>query len=287
MGSEKTGRIKDLRKISNNLRKDILKMITEAGCGHPGGSLSAADIIAVLYFYQMKYDSKNPLLESRDRFVLSKGHAAPLLYAALAEAGFFPKKELLTLRKLNSRLQGHPVIQSVENKVPGVELTTGSLGQGFSAACGIAKALKIDRNPAKVYVLLGDGECQEGQIWEAAMFASHYKLDNLIAIIDNNGLQIDGKNDEVMKVNPLAEKFQAFGFYVQQIDGHNFDEIINAFENITERKINNGKPSMIIACTVKGKGVCFMEHQAKWHGCAPNEEELKQALNELCKLMEE
>ncbi|MDP2749718.1 MAG: transketolase, partial [Nanoarchaeota archaeon] len=200
---KKISDIKQLEKTANKVRINILKMLKEAGCGHPGGSLSATDVVVSLYFNQMKHDPKNPLMSDRDRFVLSKGHAAPLLYCVLAECGYFPEKELFTLRKINSRLQGHPVIQTVKNKVPGIELTTGSLGQGFSAACGIAKGLKIEKNNATVFALLGDGECQEGQIWEASMFAAHYKLDNLIAIVDNNGLQIDGSNDDVMRVNPL------------------------------------------------------------------------------------
>ncbi|MGI6065834.1 MAG: transketolase [Bacillota bacterium] len=263
-----------LTEKAREIRKDIISMLAEAGSGHPGGSLSAADILTVLYFYEMKIDPDNPHLPDRDRFVLSKGHAAPVLYAALAERGYFPKEELLTLRKIGSRLQGHPDMK----KVPGVEISTGSLGQGLSAANGMALAGKLDEKSYRVYVLIGDGESQEGQIWEAAMLAAHYKLDNLTAILDHNGLQIDGKISEVMSPEPLDEKWRAFGWHVEVIDGHNMEEIAAA---LAKAKTVKGKPTMIIAETVKGKGVSFMEDAAGWHGVAPKPEEAEKALAEL------
>lgn len=263
-----------LKKAAAAIRIDIIKAIYAAGSGHPGGSLSAADILAALYFHQLNIDPKNPRKPGRDRFVLSKGHAAPVLYGALAERGFFDREKVKELRKLGSMMQGHPDMQ----KIPGVEMSTGSLGQGFSVSVGMALANKLDRSPAGVYVVLGDGELQEGIIWEAAMSAAHYKLDNLTAILDYNGLQIDGRNDEVMTVRPVDEKFKSFGWHVIMIDGHSFEQIIGAFQEAEQIK---GKPAMIIAKTTKGKGVSFMEDQAGWHGKAPDEEQARQAVEEL------
>ena len=260
--------------LAAGLRVDVIKEVFKAGSGHPGGSLSAADIMTALYFKEMNIDSENPDMPDRDKFVLSKGHAAPILYAALANKGFFPKEELASLRKLGSTLQGHPNM----HKVPGVEMSTGSLGQGFSVSVGMALANKMDKNPGRVYVLLGDGELQEGIVWEAAMAAAHYGLSNMCAIVDNNGLQIDGNNDDVMKVQPIDEKFKAFGWNVQVIDGHDFDQIFQALENARAEK---EKPSVIVAKTVKGKGVSFMEDKAGWHGKAPSEEEAQKAVAEL------
>jgi len=265
---------KKLEKIANDIRIDIIKQTYYAGSGHPGGSLSAADIMAVLYFQEMNIDPSNPKKEDRDKFVLSKGHASPLLYATLAHRGFFPKEELTGFRKLGSMLQGHPDTK----KVPGVEMSTGSLGQGYSASVGMAIAAKLDGKPTRVYTLLGDGEMQEGIVWEASMAAAHYKLDNLTVIVDWNGLQIDGKNDEVMTVTPVDKKFESFGFHVIRIDGHSFKEIEDAF---AEARRTKGKPTAIIAKTVKGKGVSFMENNYGWHGKAPNEEEAKKAVAEL------
>lgn len=264
----------ELKEIADRIRVSIIKEVYEAGSGHPGGSLSAADIVTALYFREMNVDPENPKNRMRDRFVLSKGHAAPVLYAALAEKGFFSKDELKTLRKIGAKLQGHPDMK----KVPGVEMSTGSLGQGFSASVGMALANSIDETPGRVYTLLGDGELQEGIVWEAAMAAAHYKLDNLTVIVDWNGLQIDGKNEEVMTVAPIDEKFRSFGWNVLYIDGHNFDEIIEAFVKV---KGLQGAPTAIIAKTVKGKGVSFMEDVAGWHGKAPSEEEAKRAVEEL------
>ncbi|HZK61858.1 MAG TPA: transketolase [Anaerovoracaceae bacterium] len=265
---------KKLEDISNNIRISIIKAVHAAGSGHPGGSLSAADILTVLYFHEMKIEPKDPKMEDRDKFILSKGHAAPVLYSTLAEKGFFPKEELLTLRKLNSKIQGHPDMR----KVIGVEMSTGSLGQGFSVAGGVAMANKMDGKSGRVYVLLGDGELQEGLVWEAAMSSAHYKLDNLVAIIDWNGLQIDGKNDDVMTVKPIDKKFESFGWNVISTDGHNIGQIIEALAQAREFK---GKPTAIIAKTIKGKGVSFMEDAAGWHGKAPNDEEAKGAVKEL------
>jgi len=263
-----------LEKIARDIRIDIIKETFHAGSGHPGGSLSAADILTYLYFKEMNIDPADPKKADRDKFVLSKGHAAPVLYAALAHRGFFPKEELASLRKLGSRLQGHPDMK----KVPGVEMSTGSLGQGFSASVGMAIAGKLDQNPGRIYVLLGDGELQEGIVWEASMAAAHYKLDNLAAIVDWNGLQIDGKNDDVMTVTPVDKKFKSFGFHVIRIDGHSFKEIEEALAEARETK---GKPTAIVAKTAKGKGVSFMENNAGWHGKAPNEEEARKAVAEL------
>lgn len=263
-----------LEKISTSIRRDIIEMLHAAGSGHPGGSLSAADILTVLYFHEMKVDEKNPKWQERDRFVLSKGHAAPVLYAALAEKGFFPKEELYKLRKVDAMLQGHPDMKGT----PGVEMSTGSLGQGFAASLGMALATRIDNNPARVYALLGDGELQEGIIWDTAMAAAHFKVDNLTAIIDLNGLQIDGPNEEVMGVEPVADKFRAFGWHVIEINGHDFKKIVAAFDEARNIKL---KPTLIIAHTVKGKGVSFMENSVGWHGNAPKKEDADKALAEL------
>ncbi len=265
---------KQLEDMARQIRIDVINEVAAAGSGHPGGSLSAADIVTALYFSVMNIDPKDPLMRDRDKLILSKGHAAPVQYAALAEKGFFPKEELLTLRKLGSRLQGHAKM----GLLPGIEMSTGSLGQGFSVSVGMAIANKLDENPGRIYALLGDGELQEGLIWEAAMSAGHYHLDNLCAIVDWNGLQIDGKNDDVMTVRPIDEKFKAFGFNVIMINGHDFHEILDAFDKAKETK---GQPTVIIAATHKGHGVSFMEDQAGWHGKAPNEEQARQALEEL------
>ncbi|MBP2638236.1 MAG: cbbT [Firmicutes bacterium] len=251
---------------AKSIRSNIVRMVTEAKSGHPGGSLSAADILSVLYFAEMKVDSAKPKDPDRDRFVLSKGHAAPVLYSTLAEKGFFPKEELMTLRKINSRMQGHPEMKHI----PGVDMSTGSLGQGLSAANGMALAAKLDTRDYRVYALLGDGELEEGQIWEAAMFAPHYKLDNLTAFVDFNGLQIDGPISEVMSPLPIPEKWQAFGWNVMVIDGHDYNAIYDAIQTA---KTVKDKPTMIVAKTIKGKGVCQMENVADWHGKAPSKEE--------------
>ena len=264
----------DLKKIANNMRIDIINMLEESKSGHPGGSLSACEILSALYFKEMNIDPKNPSWEDRDRFVLSKGHGSPVLYAALAQRGYFPKEELMKLRKIDSMLQGHPDMKGT----PGVDMTTGSLGQGLAAANGMALAGKIDNKDYRVYVLVGDGEVQEGIIWETAMAAAHYKLDNLTVFLDHNGLQIDGTNEEVMNIEPIGEKFKSFGWHVINIDGHSFDEI---FKAIDEAKNTKGKPTFIVAKTIKGKGVSFMEDQAGWHGKAPSEEEAKKAIDEL------
>lgn len=261
--------------ISKEVKKDIVEMIYEAKSGHPGGSLSCSDIITYLYNEKMNVDVDNPKDPNRDRFVLSKGHAAPAIYSVLAEKGYFPKEELNKLRKVGALLQGHPDSKHVS----GIDVSTGSLGQGISNAVGMALGLRAQGNNAKVYVVLGDGELQEGLVWEASMAAAHYKLDNLIAIIDNNGLQIDGKNEEVMGISPLDKKFESFGWNVIICeDGNDFDSIHEAFSKVDEVK---DKPSVIIAKTVKGKGVSFMENNAGWHGQAPNEEEKNKALSEL------
>lgn len=266
--------VEKLREVSTEIRKSILKMIHAAKSGHPGGSLSAVEILTALYYDEMNVDASNPKFERRDRFVLSKGHAAPVLYATLAEKGFFPKDEIMNLRKIDSMLQGHPDRKGT----PGVEVSTGSLGQGFSVACGLAMASKVEGSPYRVYTLLGDGELQEGLVWEAAMSAAHYKLDNMTAILDFNGLQIDGKNEEVMNINPVADKFVAFGWNVIEIDGHDFDQLFAALDNA---RGTSGRPTIIIAKTVKGKGVSFMEDQAGWHGTAPTDEDLAKAMEEL------
>ena len=265
---------KHYEEIASRIRVDIVKAVHMAGSGHPGGSLSAADIVTALYFKEMNIDPENPDMDGRDKFILSKGHAGPVQYAALAERGYFPVEKLWTLRKLGSKLQGHPN----RDKVPGIEMSTGSLGQGFAVSVGMAMAAKMDGKDSRIYVLLGDGELQEGLIWEAAMAAGHYKLDNLCAIVDWNGLQIDGRNDDVMTVKPIDEKFKAFGFNVIVIDGHDFGEIFAAFDGARGCK---GKPTVIVAKTNKGRGVSFMEDNPVWHGKAPNEEEAKKAVAEL------
>ena len=263
-----------LERIANNIRINIIEGVYSAGCGHPGGSLSIADIMAYLYFEEMNVDPANPRLESRDRFVLSKGHTAPALYATLAERGFIPKEDIKTLRQTSSYLQGHPDMKGT----PGVDMTTGSLGLGFSAACGMALSGKIDNKSYRVYTVLGDGESEEGQVWEAAMFAAHYKLDNLCFILDLNGLQIDGKITEVMNPTPHDKKFEGFGFNVILANAHDFESIEAAFAAARACK---GKPSVIIANSVKGKGVSFMEDQVGWHGSAPNDEQYAQAVAEI------
>lgn len=249
-------------------------MLLEAGSGHPGGSLSATEVLIALYFHKMRHDPKKPKWPDRDRFILSKGHAAPLLYAVLAEAGYFPIEELTTFRKLNSRLQGHPDW----NKLPGIEMTSGSLGIGLSVAVGMALAGKIDGKNYRVYVLLGDGEVQEGQVWEAAMAATHFRLDNLVAIVDRNGLQQDGLTEEIMSIEPMASKWRAFGWNIYEVDGYNFEEILKAFDAADEVK---NRPTVIIAYTTKGRGIPFMEWSAKYHGNVPDKEILKRILKEL------
>ena len=265
---------KGLKEIARNIRKDIVSMIHTSKSGHPGGSLSAVEILTALYFDEMNIDINDCKMEDRDRFVLSKGHAAPVLYATLANKGYFDKEELNGLRKINRMLQGHPDMKGT----PGVEMSTGSLGQGFSVACGMAMASKLDNAPWRVYTLLGDGEVQEGIIWEAAMSAAHYKLDNMVAFLDYNGLQIDGKTEDVMNIGPIFDKFKAFGWNVIEIDGHDFDQIFAALDMAKETV---GKPTIIIAKTIKGKGVSFMENEAMWHGTAPSDSDLERALLDL------
>jgi len=262
----------DMKVVAQNIRKSILTMIHEAKSGHPGGSLSAVEILTYLYYKEMNI--VNPKDDSRDRFVLSKGHGAPVLYSVLMEKGFISKDLINTLRQVNSKLQGHPDMK----KLPGVEASTGSLGQGLSIANGMALAFKLDKKENRVFVLLGDGEIQEGMIWEAAMLANHYKLDNVTAILDHNGLQIDGRNNDIMTVEPIDEKWKAFGWHVIKADGHDFNSLEKAFE---ERKTVKGKPAIIIAETIKGKGCSFMEDKASWHGKAPNDEEFCTAMEEV------
>ena len=270
----------ELKQTANEVRKSIVKAVHSAKSGHPGGSLSAADIFTYLFFEEMNVDPKNPKMEDRDRFVLSKGHVAPGYYSVLAERGFFPKEDLLTLRHTGSYLQGHPDMKHI----PGVDMSSGSLGQRLSCAVGMAAAGKYDKKDYRVYCLTGDGEIQEGQIWEAAMWAGFKKLDNLVVIVDNNNLQIDGAIDEVCSPYPIADKFAAFNFHTIEIDGNDFDQIRNAFE---EAKQTKGMPTAIIAKTVKGKGVSFMENQAGWHGKAPNDEEFAIAMADLEKAGEQ
>lgn len=266
----------ELELKANEIRKDIVAMIAEAGSGHPGGSLSCTDIMTALYFGSvLNYDASNPQMESRDRFVMAKGHAAPALYATLAHAGYFPREELKTLRKLGSRLQGHPDM----NLLPGVEVSTGSLGQGLSVCAGMCCGLRLAKNDAHVFAILGDGETQEGQVWEAAMFAAHQKLDHLIAIVDHNHLQIDGNIENVCSPEDLRAKFAAFGWDVHTVNGHDMDALVELLQVL--KADCNGKPHVIIAETIKGKGVSFMENQAGWHGSAPNAEQTAQALEEL------
>ncbi len=267
-------RIRELKNIANDVRIGIIDATHAAKSGHPGGSLSIADILTYLYFEKMNIDPKNPRMENRDRFVLSKGHTAPGLYATLAHRGFFPVEDLITLRKIDSYLQGHPDM----NKIPGIDMSAGSLGLGISAACGMALAGKIDNKDYRVYTIVGDGESEEGQVWEAAMFASHYKLDNLCVILDLNGLQIDGPITEVMNPTPHDKKFEAFGFHVITIDGHDFNQIEAAF---AEAETVKCQPTVIIAKTTKGKNVSFMENSVNWHGAAPNDEQHAQAIAEL------
>jgi len=267
--------LESLKEVTKAVREDIIRMLTESGSGHPGGSLSAVEIMTTLYFNEMNVDVQNPKDPNRDRFVLSKGHAAPVLYSVLAEKGFFNKEELMKLRKLGAMLQGHPNM----TYIPGVDMSTGSLGQGISAAVGMALAGKLDKKSYRVYSLLGDGELEEGQVWEAAMSAAHYKLDNLTAFVDFNGLQIDGDVSDVMNPNPIADKFIAFGWNVIYLqDGHDLVAIKNAIE---ESKNVKDKPTMIVCKTIKGKGVSFMENEAGWHGSTPNKEQCEQALNEI------
>jgi transketolase len=266
--------VDELEAMAKKIRRHIVEMIGRAGSGHPGGSLSATDIVTCLYFNILRYDPVNPKWPDRDRFILSKGHAAPVLYSALAEAGYIPLESLSTLRKINSILQGH----ADSHHTPGVELTAGSLGQGLSFSIGVALAGRLSSKTYRVYTLLGDGECDEGQVWEAAMAAAHFKVDNLTAIVDNNGLQIDGWNKDVMSLDPFTDKWKAFGWHVIEIDGHRIPQILEAFKEAQSVK---GKPSVIIAHTIKGKGVSFMENQAGFHGKAPNAEQVKIALEEL------
>ncbi len=266
--------IAELKETALSLRRDIIKMTCAAGSGHPGGSLSIVDILTVLFFREMRINPEMPGAPGRDRFVLSKGHAAPALYAVLAARGYFRRQLLETLRRLGSPLQGHPDMR----KLPGVEISTGSLGQGLSVANGMALAARLSGSRSRVYVLLGDGEIQEGQVWEAAMTAAHYRLDNLVAFVDNNGLQIDGPTSQVKGVEPIVDKWQAFGWHVLEVDGHDLEAIAAALD---EARDVEGKPVMIVAHTLKGKGVCFMEGQVDWHGSAPSPEQREQALQEL------
>lgn len=264
-----------IKEKAKQIRINLVKALCEAGSGHPGGSLSAADFFATLYFAELRHDPKNPKWEKRDRVILSKGHACPVLYATLAEAGYFPVEELKTLRKLGSRLQGHP--HSL--KTPGVEISSGSLGQGLGVANGCALGLKLDGVDSRVFVVMGDGELQEGSVWEAVMTSAHRKLDNLCAWVDYNNLQIDGSVEDVKGIAPLADKFKAFKWHVIEIDGHSISAHLKAFKEARETK---NKPTVIIAKTIKGKGVCFMENKAEWHGVAPNKEQLEAALKDLC-----
>ncbi len=272
--------IDELKKIANNIRIDIIEQIHTAKSGHPGGALSCVDILTVLYFNQMNINPEQPKAKERDRFVLSKGHASAALYSTLANRGYFEKEELKTFRNINSNLQGHPDM----NKVKGVDMTSGSLGQGLSVANGMAIASKLDKAGIRVYCLVGDGEIEEGQIWEAAMTASKYKLDNLCVIVDNNNLQIDGTIEEVMPSYPIDKKFESFGFNVIKTDGHDIERLIDSFNKAKQVK---GRPTVIIAKTIKGKGVSFMENQVGWHGKAPNDEEYNKAIEELKKGGEE
>lgn len=269
----------ELQKTANEIRKGIVTAVYSAKSGHPGGSLSAADILTYLYFEEMNIDEKNPDKPDRDRFVLSKGHIAPALYSTLAQRGFFPVEDLKTLRHVGSYLQGHPDMKHI----PGVDMSSGSLGQGISAAVGMALSAKLSKDAYRVYTVLGDGEIQEGQVWEAAMFAGARNLDNLVVIVDNNGLQIDGNIEDVCSPYPIDKKFEAFNFHVINIDAHNFDEIAAAFE---EAKNTKGQPTAIVAKSIKGKGVSFMENQAGWHGSAPNDEQYAQAMEDLEKVGE-
>lgn len=266
----------ELTAIAKRVRRNIITSTRDAKSGHPGSSLSCADLLTALYFGHLRHDPRNPQWEGRDRFVMSKGHASPGLYGVLAEAGYFDRAELSTFRAIDSRLQGHPDM----HKLPGVETSTGSLGHGLSYALGMALALRLDKSDARVYALLGDGECQEGQVWEAAMAAAHHKAGNLTAIVDRNGLQIDGPTEDVMSLEPFADKWRAFGWRVVPIDGHDFPQILSALAETRVQPVV-GQPTLILAKTVKGKGVSFMENQVKWHGTAPNAEQAEAALKEL------
>ncbi len=269
----------ELQKMAVEVRKGVVTAVHSAKSGHPGGSLSAADIYTYLFFEELNIDPQNPDKPDRDRFVLSKGHTAPGYYSTLANRGFFPVEDLTTLRHVGSYLQGHPD----KKHIPGVDMSSGSLGQGISAAVGMALSAKLSGDSYRVYTLLGDGEIQEGQVWEAAMFAAHRKLDNFVAIVDNNGLQIDGKVDEVCSPYPIDEKFEAFGFHVINVDGHDFDALKAAFD---EAKATKGQPTAIVAKTIKGKDISFMENQASWHGTAPNDDQYAQAMEDLKKVVE-
>jgi len=266
--------IQELENIAKRARKNIIEQVYLAKSGHPGGALSCIDILTILYFNQMNVDTEEPKKDDRDRLILSKGHASPALYSILAQRGFFPEEELKNFRKLGSRLQGHSDLK----KVPGVDMSSGSLGQGLSAACGMALASKLKKQSNRIYCIVGDGELQEGQIWEAAMTAGHYKLDNLCLIVDNNNLQIDGKINEVMSPYPIIDKLESFGFAVFEADGHNIENLMDVFENI---KMIKKQPVAIVAKTIKGKGISFMENIAEWHGKAPSQDEYEQALSEL------
>ncbi len=263
-----------LKRTAAEIRKSIIEAVFSAGSGHPGGSLSCADIMTLLYYKHMNVDPKNPKNPDRDRFVMSKGHATPVLYAVLAEKGFFPKEDLTTFRQADSYLEGHPSLKDV----PGVDMTTGSLGQGICAACGIAQMGKLDKKDYRVYSILGDGEIQEGQVWEAMMYAAHYKLDNLTAFLDHNGLQIDGDIKDIMSPEPVVDKFKAFGWEVIQVDGHDLEEVDKAIE---KAKTIKGKPTMIVAETIKGKGVSYMENEYGWHGKAPDQALRDKAIAEI------
>lgn len=266
--------ITQLESIARQIRCDIIRMVHAAGSGHPGAALSTVEIVTALYFHAMNIDPAKPRMRERDRFILSKGHACPVHYAALARRGFFPVEELGTLRRIDSKLQGHPDM----NKTPGVDMTSGSLGNGLSCGVGMALVAKLDKLPSRIYVVLGDGEIQEGTVWEGAMTAAHYQLDNLVAIVDNNGLQLDGYTCDVMNIEPIADKWASFGWNVAQVDGHDLGALIGAFE---QAKRIASKPTVVIADTTKGKGVSFMEDQCDWHGRWPTDEETKQALEEL------
>ncbi len=266
--------VEELKSISKRIRIKILHMLTLAGSGHTGGSLSAADVATAIYFSKMKFDPANPKWEDRDRFIMSKGHAAPLIYAIMAAAGYFPKETIDTLRNIESPLQGHPCCR----KLPGIEVSTGSLGQGLSVANGMALGLRLNNNPARVYCIMGDGEIQEGQIWEAAMTAAHYNIDNICAVVDNNELQIDGPVEEVMGIQPVHDKWEAFGWHAISIDGHDMEEILRALDEAENTK---GKPTVIIANTTKGKGVSFFENKVEYHGAAPSQDEFERAVKEI------
>lgn len=266
--------VQELKNIAKKIRISVLHMLTQANSGHTGGSLSAADVAVAIYFSKMKFNPHDPKWKDRDRFILSKGHAAPLLYAIMAEAGYFPMETLDNLRKIESPLQGHPCCKSI----PGIEVSTGSLGQGLSVANGMALGLRLDNNPARVYCIMGDGEIQEGQIWEAAMTSAHYKIDNLCAVVDSNELQIDGPVEEVMGIQPIHDKWEAFGWHAISIDGHDMEEILKALDEAENIK---GKPTVIIANTTKGKGVSFFEDKVEYHGVAPSLEEFDKAVKEI------